>query len=423
MMRFFLQKARAIILIIIVPALFSCNPSVQSNNLKVGAAFSSITPMPGAFIAGDANNRQFTGVHDSLYVKALVVSDLKNSLAIVTFDCIGLLYPELLKIREEVSKKLNGTSFNADNIVMSSTHTHAGPDVVGIWGPDQLTSGVDTAYMNHLVRQAANSIVEAWNSRTAVTASYATGEFGAEWVYNISDSISIDRSLNAIQFKNAEGKSIATLTAFACHPTIMDAATKLVSADYVYGLYQQLDKKLGGVNLFLQGAIGGWVQPEHEEKKFEVAEKRGRELAQAVENILQNSKPFNTDTISFKSKTIQLPVSNTGFQQLAAAGVITRAITDSVTTEIAWFTVGNACFATHPGETTPVHSIETKALMKNDGPRIVIGFGMDAIGYIMSPEFFQPGTKMKHIDYLTSMSIDKEAGPVLMKNIKELANQ
>jgi hypothetical protein len=389
----------------------------------VGASVKNITPNAGTFIAGDANNRQFTGVHDSLYVKALVVSAAKNSLAIVTFDCIGLMYPELLRIREEVSKQLNDKLFNVKNIVITSTHTHSGPDVVGIWGPNQLTSGVDSTYMNHLIKQAAAAIVDAWRKRISATASYAVSEFGTDWVYNISDSLSIDRSLNAIQFKNAEGKSIATITAFACHPTIMDAATTLVSSDYLNGLYKHLDQKMGGVNLFLQGAIGGWIQPEFEQKQFEVADKRGKELGQAVDDILQKSTPFDCHTISFKSSTIQLPISNPGFKQLAAAGVINRSIADSVTTEIAWFSVGNATFATHPGETTPVHSLETKALMKNKGPKIVIGFGMDAVGYIMSPEFFQPSNKLKHIDYLTSMSIDKEAGPVLMKRINELAKQ
>lgn len=410
-----------ILISLVAIVLQSCTDSSESKLLQVGASVKNITPNAGAYIAGDANNRQFTGVHDSLYVKALVFSDAKNSLAIVTFDCIGLLYPELLRIRKEVSKQLKDKSFNVNNIVMASTHTHAGPDVVGIWGPNQLTSGIDSVYMNHLIKQAASAIVDAWTKSAPAMASYAVTEFGADWVYNISDSLTIDRSLNAIQFKNAQDKSIATITAFACHPTIMDAATTLVSADYVYGLYKHLDGKMGGVNLFLQGAIGGWVQPEFEKKQFEVAEKRGKELGEAVENMLQKSTPFDCDTISFKSSTIHLPISNPGFQQLAAAGVINRIITDSVRTEIAWFTVGNACFATHPGETTPVYSLETKSLMKNNGPKIVIGFGMDAVGYIMSPDFFQADTKLKHIEYLTSMSIDKEAGPVLMRRINKLA--
>jgi hypothetical protein len=412
-----------ILLVVSAFSFFGCSENNEPVHYKAGASVKNITPAVGSFIAGDANNRQFTGVHDSLYVKALVVSDAKNSLAFVTFDCIGLMYPELLRIRDEVAKRIPAETFNPDHIVIASTHTHAGPDVVGIWGPDQLTSGVDPAYMNDLVEKAALAIVEAWQNLKPAAASYAVSEFGSDWVYNISDSLSLDRSITAIQFKDINGKSIATITGFACHPTIMDAATTLVSADYVYGLYEHLDKSMGGVNLFLQGAIGGWIQPEYEKKEFEVAAKRGHELGETVVTILQESTPFDTVSVGFKSSTINLPVSNEGFQLLAAAGVVTREITDSVTTEIAWFSIGNAQFATHPGETTPVHSLETKALMKTGGPKIVIGFGMDAVGYILSPEFFQPDKKLDHTDYLLYMSIDREAGPALMKKIKQLAEE
>lgn len=407
----------------IILALLGCTGSTTPGSLLAGASSRNITPPTGAFIAGGEPNRQFTGVNDSLFVKAVAITDGKNSLCILTIDCIGLLYPHLLSIRQEVAKQLPDTLFEVNNIVMTSTHTHTGPDVVGIWGPVQQVSGVDTLYMNLLVKEAAAAIAEAWERKAPATASYAIGGFGKDWVYNISDPASIDRSLNAIQFKNEHGKSIATLTAFACHPTIMDGATTLVSADYVSGLYSYLDRQAGGVNLFLQGAIGGWVQPEFEQKKFEVAEKRGKELGEAVYTLLQKSTPLNGSGISFKSSAIQLPVTNPVFKSLAAAGVINRTITDSVTTEIAWFSVGNATFATHPGETTPVHSLETKAFMKNEGPKIVIGLANDALGYILSPGFFEPGNKLKHTDYLLSMSIGKEAGPVLMERINELANR
>jgi hypothetical protein len=402
-------------------ALFACSPVHRPKKFMAGAAVSNITPPAGAYIAGDRNNRKFTGVHDSLYVKALVVSDRKNSMAVLTFDCVGLLYPELKRIRTEVAKRVPLETFDPANIVITSTHTHSGPDVVGIWGPDQLTTGLDTSYMNDLVNKSADAIVRALNDRKEASVRYAITEFGSDWVYNISDSLNIDRSLNAIQFTGTDGKSIATITAFACHPTIMDAATSLVSADYVYGLYSLLNKEFGGVNLFFQGAVGGWVQPEYEKKNFEAAEKRGMELGRAVESALQKSIPVDSIDVRFKKAVINLPISNPGFKQLSAAGVINRTFTDSISTEIAWFSIGNIQFATHPGETTPVYSLETKALMKNKGPKIVMGFGMDALGYILSPGFFEPGTKLKHIDYLMYMSIDKEAGPVLMKKISELA--
>ena len=215
--------------------------------------------------------------------------------------------------------------------------------------------------------------------------------------------------------------SLATLTNFACHPTIMDRATSLVSSDYPGAMYSQLNKDLGGINFFIYGSSGGWVQPEYEPKTFESVDKRGTELAFAVENALKKSTAMEQTAIEYKNLAFRLPVSNQGFQQLSAAGVINRIISDSVETEIAWFSIGNAQFVTHPGETTPTHAKESKKLMTNSGPKFVIAVGMDGLGYILTPEFYLPGTKMKHTEYLTGMSVDKNAGTILMDKIKHLA--
>jgi len=147
------------------------------------------------------------------------------------------------------------------------------------------------------------------------------------------------------------------------------------------------------------------------------------ELGSKVESILQNSQPVIGVSVGFKRRTLNLPVSNPGFKQLSGLGIINRSFTDSVATEVAWFSIGNAQFVTHPGETTPVHSLQTKALMTNNGPKFVIGLGMDALGYILSPNFFNPNKPLQHTGYMLSMSVDKEAGTVLMKNITAMSKQ
>ena len=406
----------------ITTILLNCtNKKTKSGTFFVGAASQNINPGIGAFIAGDKNDRHFTGIHDSIYVKAIVVSDSKNQIAILTFDCIGLLYPTLLDIRKEAALQIPDTELNPANIVMASTHTHSGPDVVGIWGHNQTTSGVDTQYMKKLVKNAVAVIVKALKNKQQATLYYAATTFGNEWVYNISETGELDRSLSILQFKDVNGKSIATLTNFACHPTILDGASSLVSADYVFGMYKQLNKIFGGENLFLQGSIGGWVQPEYEKKTFEQAERRGGELAFAVEKALRNSTAAGETEIQFKSKYFNLPVTNIGFHQLSAAGIINRPITDSVATEIAWFSIGSAQFVTHPGETVPAYSIQSKKLMTGKGPKFVIGLGMDALGYILKPSFFSTDTSIHNKAYLTGMSIGKDAGPIMMNAIELLA--
>ena len=71
-----------------------------AQNLMVGASSAIINPHIGAYIAGDKQDRKFTGIHDNLYAKAVVISDNNSHLAIVTIDCIGLLYTDVLKIRK-----------------------------------------------------------------------------------------------------------------------------------------------------------------------------------------------------------------------------------------------------------------------------------------------------------------------------------
>ena len=62
-------------------------------------------------------------------------------------------------------------------------------------------------------------------------------------------------------------------------------------------------------------------------------------------------------------------------------------------------------------------------MMTIQGPKFVIGLGMDALGYILTPEFYEENPKVKHTEYLTRMSIDPKAGELLITEIKSLAKK
>ena len=195
--------------------------SNHSGHFLVGAAEAVINPPTGTYLAGYDQNRKSTGVHDDLFIKAVVVANRQNAVALVTIDCIGLPYPVVQQIRDAVELKLPPNVFNAGHIIVSSTHTHSGPDVIGIWGPDMLHTGTDSNYMKSLTNTAAAAIVKAWKRKRAVVARYADTVFGKGWVKNVSDSLEIDRSVAVVQFSTTGGKNIATLTNFACHPTFL----------------------------------------------------------------------------------------------------------------------------------------------------------------------------------------------------------
>ena len=56
----------------------------------------------------------------------------------------------------------------------------------------------------------------------------------------------------------------------------------------------------------------------------------------------------------------------------------------------------------------------------NKGLKFVIGLGLDAIGYFLKPEYFDPNTDLPHAEYLTIMSPEKEAGSIVLKKMEKL---
>jgi hypothetical protein len=378
-----------------------------AQDFLAGAATRTINPEKDSlYLAGGKANRLFIDVHDNLYVKAVVLSNSNNNLTILTFDCIGLLYPQLQEIRAKIKMEL--PTINAEHIVMSSTHTHAGPDVVGIWGKDLAHSGVNDKHMQLIVDRAVEAIKEATEARKPVSISYGTGSFGEDWVKNISEPSELDRSVSIIKFSDPNGKNIAMLTNFACHPTIMDDASTAASSDYVWGYYKYLDSAQGGVNMFLQGAIGGWIQPEGVPHTYDYANYYGSSLGKYAYELKKNKS--TSKNIFFTSAKLNFPLANPSFQMLSKAGIIKRDFGKTVSSEIAYFTIGDACFATHPGESSPALSLATKSLMNNTGPKFILGLSQDALGYIVKPSFFDMSNKIPHSEYLTGMSI----GPATM---------
>ena len=405
--------SRAVLLFIF----FQLQLSVTAQDFLAGAATRTINPEKDSlYLAGGKANRPFIDVHDNLYVKAMVVSNRNNNITMLTFDCIGLLYPQLQAIRSRI--KIELPLINPEHIVMSSTHTHSGPDVVGIWGKDLAHTGVNDKHMQLIVDRAVEAIKEATLARKPATISFGTGSFGEDWVKNISEPGELDRSVSIIQLTDLNGKNIAMLTNFACHPTIMDDASTAASSDYVWGYYKYLDSAQGGVNMFLQGAIGGWIQPEGVPHTYDQANYYGTSLGKYVFELTKNKN--ESKNINFNSVKVEFPLSNPSFQMLSKAGIIKRDFGKTVSSEIAYFKIGDASFATHPGETCPALGIATKKLMNNKGPKFVLGLSQDALGYIIKPSFFDMSNNIPHSEYLTGMSIGPETMGIILSNLKTL---
>jgi len=140
--------------------------------------------------------------------------------------------------------------------------------------------------------------------------------------------------------------------------------------------------------------------------------------------VLLEAERIAQPAISFASTTFDIPLRNFGFRLLMFIGVLDRQMFDGgLRTEVAWFSVGGVQIATHPGETSPAYSIATRNLMGNPRHSMVLGLGLDALGYILKPEFFTDPESYPHADYLTTVSVGPAAAPRLMQALQTIVPQ
>lgn len=407
-----------ILLLVLLIFVYVCDANAA---LRVGASAASVSPQQQVFLAGYDRNRRSDGEHDPVFAKAVVVTDAHSAIAIVVIDCIGLLYPDVVRIRERAGQLLNGGLLSPEQIIVTSTHTHAGPDVAGLWGAHIFSNGRDEAYIDFLVETAARQVVNALAQLQPATLRVASAQAELSWVENRSEPGLLDNTITTVQFINPTGRSIATLTNFPCHPTVLGPENHLLSSDYVGGFYQAMDQRHGGANLFLQGAIGGWVQPLQGDRSFTLATDYGELLAQISTALLLEAESIRTPALEFTAATLDLPLENFGFKLLMFLGVLDREIfAGHLRTEVAWFSIGGIQFATHPGETSPAYSLATRELMGNPDHSVILGLGLDALGYILKPEYFETPEEFPHAEYLTTVSVGPHSAPELMAALAKI---
>jgi hypothetical protein len=299
------------------------------------------------WIAGYGNMRGATGVADPLSVRALVLSLNGEYVALVGVDSIGLLESRVRQAR----LLLDAEGFDMDRVLVSSSHSHQSPDVVGIWGDqDNLVSGVNQAYIETIppaihdaVELAARAMVPVTPTvgqiaMSAVDPAYSGTLYGGNspnphqigTIDDLRDPIIAADLLTALAFDGEEGR-VATLVNFASHPEVVGTDNELISADYVSYMRDTVEAEAGGTAIFLPGALGGmqtavtsalpqlddsgavvtdgdgqtvWVQ----EEGWELARSQGILLGKAVPLALTDPEPWSG--LSVRKQTLNVPVEN-----------------------------------------------------------------------------------------------------------------
>ena len=89
----------------------------------------------------------------------------------------------------------------------------------------------------------------------------------------------VDDELLAAQFVGQDGKPLASLFDFPCHPEVLWEHNPHITADYPGVLRREVEAASGAPCIFFAGGLGGMMTPDVRDHSFEEAEHMGKTLA------------------------------------------------------------------------------------------------------------------------------------------------
>jgi hypothetical protein len=356
------------------------NHSLNGRSLLVGAAKRTITPtITGrrVFFAGDNVGRLATDIHDELWARAVAVRKGAATLILISLDLLGFAYEHVAHVRDNAAE----AGLPVDNLIITCTRTHAGPDTTGQWSTGWLGSGLNYRYVQFLHRELvaiARMAVEALRPAQAFLVRGPGPDLFSEQEPG---------ELGVIQFRTPQDATIATVVNYPLVPQVLDQANTSISADFCAWLYQELEAPKptpdsDQVTLYICAEAKEKPPPAFESRSWQEAERIGRGLAVAVREALEGTVPTEIERLHVWKSGLQLPagdaVTRLWRRVTTLSGDASGRFAES---EVGLVQLGPARMAAVPGLLDPQIGDQVRKML--DAPyRFVLGVSNDDLGYI-----------------------------------------
>jgi neutral ceramidase len=266
---------------------------------KVNVTPSSPTPMAGY---GNRRGRAYTSVHDSVYVRAIVIDNGVTLAAIVSADLL-IIPPTVTKI---LQSRLTEKEVLFNNVFFGATHTH---NSVGGWGTGISGLFFSGKYDPNVAEQLADAIfqaiVRAKEQMEPAVLNYMEAKDTLD-IRNrlVGDEGGVDPEVRSVEFHTISGKK-AILSSYGAHSTIMQSKNMALSRDYPGVLVDSLESKRYNFAMYMAGAVGSMGPIEQGTDDFDEMKNQAYGVQQAIyasDTVLQSKKP------ALQAITVALPM-------------------------------------------------------------------------------------------------------------------
>ena len=368
------------------------------------------------YIAGYNNGYEISGILDEQRATAVWIDCGGEGILLIGIDCVGLSNKYVEDIRTDLAAEC--AEWGCAVVHIYSTHTHAGIDTLGLWGPVAV-DGKNADFQQIVVEGAFEAASQAYANRRTGTLTYSTADSeDSQRDSRLPDVY--DRFLHQLRFKPDDGTGGVRIISYAAHAEALRGSNTLLSRDFPGEMADILKEETGDDMLYMPAAIGGLIMTRefNEELGFTTYEENmrytGRRLADYLLAIPEADEIPVEPVMTAARTTFSIPLDNTAFMYYRFLGILdnTAIPGDSGTgyeleTELSVVTLGDYTLTLIPGEIFPElvyggYLTDDAASPENENPvplteiaaqygfgnLLICGLANDEIGYIVPPNDF-----------------------------------
>jgi len=225
----------------------------SQKGFSIGYAKVNLTPTQRTATAGYGNRKGklYTIVHDSIYVRTLVVANGKSKVAIVSADLL-IIPPQVTAL---LQTELPSIGFSLSNTYLGAIHTH---NSIGNWGKGVVTF-MYGSYQDSIVHFIADKIKESilLASKNTLPGSISTARIplGKPLRNRIDKDAGLDSLLHIVEVKRSDSSKLILMN-YTAHATCLYSKNLELSRDYPGRLVDELEKRGYNFAMFMAGAVG-----------------------------------------------------------------------------------------------------------------------------------------------------------------------
>ncbi|MCE6991068.1 hypothetical protein [Dyadobacter sp. CY323] len=278
-------------------------PTIKNASFSglIGVAQKEVTPPTGIYSRnwGASQYDVAEGVHRPLMLTCLTIQSAPDEkpVVIVAADLGWWKNAEDERfVRREI---LNALSLDAERLMFCLSHTHAGPSLCT---DDAARQGGEliAPYLERVIEITVNAVNEALSSPKNAVLTWEYGKCNLaknrdlpqpeknRFLVGFNAELPADDTLLVGRVTDDQGKIMATLANYACHPTTLAWDNRLISPDFIGGMRELVETETGAPMLFLQGASGDLSPAEQYSGDTALADRYGRQLGYAVLATLES---------------------------------------------------------------------------------------------------------------------------------------